>query len=357
MNGILILSENLQTAHELEKCILGFGSILGTEIKIALTFEEAFSYTNSAVQSRFPFTIFLMDQVFGPCKDSIRTMQELLEISPNTDTVIINGIDDSNERIRAYEAGARRYLSKKSELKEIALVLRDMVHIQIRKKELESKSIIAAQTSWAAELAHEINHEIYKIQSAAYLIKSSTLKDSDVFVNADIIWESAQNLANVGQYRDQAPTVFEVDKEIRNILGGLCDRKNITPFYYLAAAGFQIEVNKLGFRYIFKQFIDNASYAMRDQDEKKISISTKIINGEKLEIRFQDFGSGIKEDLRQFIFQWPVTTKERGGYGLLLVRQVVEDMKGEISLEPFIEHYGAEFVIKLSILATGKNKK
>lgn len=355
MNSILILSQKLQTAQEFEKCILGFGSIWGIEIKIANTIEDALSYTNSAVQSRLPFMLFLIDQAFGPGEDGLWIMKELLTISPNTDVVIVNGIDDSNKRIRAYEAGARRYLSKTSELREIALVLKDMVYVQIRKKELESKSIIAAQTSWAAELAHEINHEIYKIQSAAYLIKSSAMKDSDIFINAEVILESSQNLANVGQYRDQAPTIFEVDTEIRNIVGGLCDKKNIIPFYFLDAASIQINVNKLGFRYILKQFVENASYAMKKKDEKKINVSTKAINKERLEIRFRDSGPGISEDLRRFIFQWPITTKERGGYGLLLVRQVVEDMKGEIFLEPFKHYCGAEFVINLPIMAVDKN--
>lgn len=345
MNRILILNDNLQDAQEIEKCVLSFDNIERTEIKIALTVEDALTYINMAVQSRLPYTVFLIDQTLGPDNDCIETMKEMLVISPNTDAVIINGFNDSSHRIRAYEAGARHYLLESSELREITFILRDLAQMQRKRRELESKSIIAAQTSWAAELAHEINHEIYKIQTAAYLIKGIVPNDSDVFRNAEIILESAESLANVGQYRDQASTIFEVDKDIRIYAGGLCEKRGIALEFSLNATSVRIECNKVGFRYILKQLIDNAAHAMRLQEVKKIYIFTEIIDGGGLEIRFRDSGPGINDDLQQSIFQWPITTKERGGYGLLLIRQVVEDMNGEIILRPYNESRGAEFVI------------
>jgi sensor histidine kinase regulating citrate/malate metabolism len=71
-----------------------------------------------------------------------------------------------------------------------------------------------------------------------------------------------------------------------------------------------------------------------------------------VEILFQDSGPGIKKDVQLSIFQRPITTKGRGGYGLLLVRQMIEDMGGKIRLVPQKKGQGAVFSIRFPIATT-----
>lgn len=353
MNRILIIDENLENAQILAESIREINSAEKTEISIVLTVVNAFSCVQESAQFRRPFTIFLLNQLLCYGQDGEDTVRELLVLSPDTDAVIFNGFDNTNDRIRLYEAGAKRYLLQNSDAREVIIVLNDLVQAQKKKRELEYKSIIAAQTSWAAELAHEINQEVYKIQSAAYLLKNGIDKPSEVYSNIEIILNSSQILADVGRYSNQSPTEFEVDEDIKFYVKGICSKKGIDLRLSLQAAEARVLANRIGFRYVFKQLIDNALLAMKDKEHRRIYIRTRLLEKEVIEIRFRDTGTGIGQALRMSIFQSPVTTKDRGGYGLLLVRQLVEDMKGEISLEPFKKDRGTEFVIRIPSICLG----
>ena len=88
---------------------------------------------------------------------------------------------------------------------------------------------------------------------------------------------------------------------------------------------------------------------MRGMENKKITIITRETQVNEVEILFKDHGPGVSEDVQLSIFQKSVTTKESGGYGLLLTRQFVEDMGGKIRLLPSVPGQGATFSIKLPI--------
>jgi sensor histidine kinase regulating citrate/malate metabolism len=68
-----------------------------------------------------------------------------------------------------------------------------------------------------------------------------------------------------------------------------------------------------------------------------------------VEILFQDTGPGINKEVQLSIFQRPITTKGRGGYGLLLVRQMIEDMHGQIKFVTEKPGQGAKFSIQFPI--------
>ena len=93
--------------------------------------------------------------------------------------------------------------------------------------------------------------------------------------------------------------------------------------------------------------VRNAGQAMSKLTEKKIIVRTKVLDANWVEIQIQDFGPGISDEVRASILQRPITTKGRGGFGLLLTRQMVEDMDGKIRLLPSNSEDGATFSIKL----------
>jgi len=524
MHRILILDDDQCVAQSLKLRAQDLDDYEETKVDLATTFDEALGYVKLASQLGRSYTMFLINQGLGPGKNGIAIMKELLEVNSDSDAIIFNGRENSEEKMRAYEAGAKRYLSKASELKEILFVLKDVAQSRrkrieeirqrhqfrvakeiaetvgaelnlertmevvlqklsevfentslcvllydtklnalkfapatlkfykiqnphIKKKtvfrldkgsvacrvakkslikkasfyenivnvlddvdyialnpmvnsefcislistkgnllgvlvlereqingfsiddielaqtvaqhlsiaieraqtseELEYKSAIIAQTSWAAEIAHEINNEVYKIQTSAYLIKKISEKESDIYKYAESIEESVANLANAGQYREQAPVLLEMDDEIKSYVLGISRKRSITPEFKLGAHGIRINVNKVGFYYIFKQLIDNSARVMRTQEEKNIFVLTKLITGGKVEILFRDSGPGIDDDIRLSLFRRPITTKKSGGYGLMLIRQIIEDMNGQIVLKPFRSGRGAEFSIQI----------
>lgn len=519
MHRILILDDDAEFAQSLKQRVQDFDPYERTEVDLATNSGQAFAAVERASQSGKTYTILLINQNLGPHKDGIEVMKELLAIDPEADAIIFTGFENSDDGIRAYEAGAKRYLSKASEPRELVFVLNDLVQLrrirqrhqfkvakeiaetvgtglnlektmeavlqklsevfketslcillydskahalkfapatlkfykirnhQVKKtnffpldkgsiacrvartalikrtsiyenianviedpdyialnpmirsefcisllnskgnllgvlvlereplngfsnddielaqtvaqhlsiaieraqisEELEYKSTIAAQTSWAAEIAHEINNEVYKIQTAAYLIKKKVEKESYVYKNVESIEESVANLVNIGQFRDQAPTIFEIDEDIRSYVIYLSEKRGVSPILKLNAPKTQIHVNKIGFHYVFKQLIDNAARVMKTQEERQICIMTRVIAHGKVEILFEDFGKGIDDNIRLSLFQRPITSKKSGGYGLLFTRQIIEGMNGEITLQPYRRGHGAKFSIKI----------
>ena len=86
--------------------------------------------------------------------------------------------------------------------------------------------------------------------------------------------------------------------------------------------------------------------SIKDSGKVKISI---IEDNEYLKIYISDNGIGVKESLKNKIFNPGVTTKERGwGLGLSLSKRIIEEYhKGEIKLIDSVVGQGTKMLIKL----------
>ena len=87
-------------------------------------------------------------------------------------------------------------------------------------------------------------------------------------------------------------------------------------------------------------------------DEKKIQVTTRHhpVEPATVEIIFKDFGPGVDEAVQGHLFQSQATTKERGGSGLILTRQLIEDMGGTIRLISPNNEIGAVFSILVPVM-------
>ena len=135
MHRILILDGSQDMARILKERVQDFDDYEETEVELAASSEEALEHATLASGVGRSYTMFLINQGLGSARDGITAMKELLEINPDSDAVIFNGFENSRERMQAYEAGAKRYLSKTSELKEILFVLKDIA--QSSRKRIE----------------------------------------------------------------------------------------------------------------------------------------------------------------------------------------------------------------------------
>lgn len=79
----------------------------------------------------------------------------------------------------------------------------------------------------------------------------------------------------------------------------------------------------------------NAIEAMEDSPVKHLTISASPISNGYTEIRVEDSGSGISEEIRGTLFSAFSSTKSNGmGLGLSICRTIVESHGGEITAEP-----------------------
>jgi signal transduction histidine kinase len=213
-------------------------------------------------------------------------------------------------------------------------------------EELSFRSTVAATYAWAADIAHDINREVGEIRKWAYLVKE---KANDVKLReyADKIEESASILSMAGPWTNPEDETIRLDEVVAHHVQKIAVQRGILAKMDLDCGGICVKINPIGFRRVISQLVRNAGQAMSKLTEKKIIVRTKVLDANWVEIQIQDFGPGISDEVRASILQRPITTKGRGGFGLLLTRQMVEDMDGKIRLLPSNSEDGATFSIKL----------
>jgi two-component system sensor kinase FixL len=93
-------------------------------------------------------------------------------------------------------------------------------------------------------------------------------------------------------------------------------------------------IDKVQVQQVLVNLLRNAAEAMAGTARKRLTISTRRLPGDKVEIAVADTGAGLSEEVVARLFQPFVTTKATGmGVGLSLCRSIVESMGGEISAE------------------------
>jgi len=275
-------------------------------------------------------------------------------LNPNTKSECCVSLLDSNNELLGVLALEREWLNGFVE-GDLDLIKMAARHISIaieraqQSEALDFKSTVAAQTSWAANIAHEINGEVGKIVNWAYLIQKNAEENSTIQEYAKNIEESAYQLSSVNPWSAKPPKANEIDTVLINTIEKIAPLKGIEVDFKPGAPQTLVLIKPAQFQFTIKQLINNAARAMKDLEEKRISVSTKLLDNKTVEILFQDFGPGISEDNRTSVFYRSFTTKETGGYGLLFVRQMIEDMQGKITLMPHQTGKGAAFLIQLPV--------
>jgi len=222
-------------------------------------------------------------------------------------------------------------------------------------EQLAFKSTVATMTAWASDIAHDINNEVGRIRGNAYLIKQSK-EEQEIGQYADEIDESAKTLSSVGPWSSQSKKEIPLDDSLRGFLEQIVSQRDIELELRLETPEVYIFVNPNELQRLLRHLVRNAARAMeqsKETKEKKIVIDTRNLPEGKVEIIFHDYGPGIDDKVRTAIFQRRASTKPTsGGYGLLIARQLVDDMGGKITLLPAEVSNGATFSIKLPVVST-----
>ncbi len=216
-------------------------------------------------------------------------------------------------------------------------------------QDINFNKTIAVYNAWASDMAHEINAEAANIQGWAYLIKEHAEESLTIQKFAGDIEQSVQKLLLATPRSDQGRAILPLDESLQKIATQICQQKGLPLQILTNAPGVSVEANPLYFQRILRHLIHNAEHAMRGRKEKKIILRTQKIGEDMVEIQVQDSGPGIPDKIRPLLFQTNVTTKGGGGNGLLITRQLVEEMNGTIRLLPANAHQGAIFSIKLPL--------
>ena len=137
---------------------------------------------------------------------------------------------------------------------------------------------------------------------------------------------------------------FNLKEELENLVRVFNDDGNI--YFHANKDMMPVRMDRIYLSRIFTNMITNAKQAVSEQRKSIINIDVELFN-KKIIIVIEDNGIGIPKDKLEQIFEPNFTTKNSGmGLGLTMVKKMIEEYKGEISVKSE-EGKGTKFTIIL----------
>ncbi|MGR8918541.1 MAG: ATP-binding protein [Gammaproteobacteria bacterium] len=224
----------------------------------------------------------------------------------------------------------------------------------------------AAWSEVARRLAHEIKNPLTPIQLAAerlrlkYLKKLSaedgeTLERLTTTITQQV--ETMKSMVNTFSDYAKSPETVREATDVNEMIAGVVELFRSARPAAAIETDFDAELPLLRadaarLRQVFNNLIKNALEASPEDENPHIMVRTSKVHyamADHVEIRIEDNGGGIPEDLLASIFDPYVTGKARGtGLGLAIVKKIVEEHDGLVTLRNRREG-GAVAVIRLPL--------
>lgn len=231
-----------------------------------------------------------------------------------------------------------------------------------RKKEtqLRRAESLAALTTLAAGVAHEINNPLgsisIRIQLLEKLLKAETPDKAAMEKHLGVVKEEMERLKQIVVDFLFAVRPMDIQLISENpgaILGEIAElvepeaeRKGIEMRVSIDKDLPQVLMDKRHIKQALLNLIQNAMAAMPEGG--RLTLTAEQINDE-VRLSVADTGTGIPEELLTKIFEPYFTTKKSGtGLGLTITFKIVKEHSGDISLESK-EGAGSTFTIHLPV--------
>ncbi len=231
-----------------------------------------------------------------------------------------------------------------------------------RKKEtqLRRAESLAALTTLAAGVAHEINNPLgsisIRIQLLEKLLKAENTDKAAIKKHLNVVKEEMDRLKHIVvdflfavrpmdiQLMSENPA--QIVEEIADLIQPEADRKGINVEVSIGDDLPRVLMDKRHIKQALLNLIQNAMAAMPEGGNLGIAVAA---TNDELTISVSDTGTGIPEDMLTKIFEPYFTTKKSGtGLGLTITFKIIKEHSGDISLESK-EGKGSTFTIHLPV--------
>ena len=213
--------------------------------------------------------------------------------------------------------------------------------------------LIQAQraTAWAEvarRLAHEIKNPLTPIQLSAERMEMKlsgklSAEDAEVLARGTrtIVNQVAALKSMVDDFRDYsrlpAPVFAGLDLNALVLEVLALYETSSTPIVKKLASIPQVRADSAQIRQVLHNLVQNAQDALENRKNSAempmIEVNTGMAS-DKVRLSVADNGGGFPEDMMARIFEPYVTTKPRGtGLGLAIVKKIVDEHRGELSIE------------------------
>jgi signal transduction histidine kinase len=217
---------------------------------------------------------------------------------------------------------------------------------------------MAAFGQLGAGIAHEIKNPLAGIIGLAQLLLRKVEKDGPLYENLAMIEKEArrsktitENLLRFARQEKMEFTRIDLNA-VANESAAIVDHQlginQVRLNKELAPHLPQIIGNANQLQQVLMNLMINAQQAMEGKPGS-VTLSTRLLNEDKIELRVTDTGPGIPPDIQKKIFEPFFTTKPAGkgtGLGLSVSYGIIKDHKGEVRVESTVGQ-GSAFVITL----------
>jgi two-component system, NtrC family, nitrogen regulation sensor histidine kinase NtrY len=220
----------------------------------------------------------------------------------------------------------------------------------------------AAWHEVARRVAHEIKNPLTPISLSADRIRRRlqklqlppddvrVLNDSAEIISreADSVRMLADEFAQFARFPTAQLRPVEINDIVEDALSVFVGRLDKVELHRQLASGLPlVEADPEQFKRVVVNLVDNAVEAMTESPLKRISVSTSLLAGNRLELSIADTGCGVSDDDKEKLFVPYYSTKGRGsGLGLAIVNHILEDHHATIRVEDN-QTVGTRFVIEL----------
>ena len=239
--------------------------------------------------------------------------------------------------------------------------LEDITDKRRRDAQLRRAESLAALTTLAAGVAHEIKNPLASIRIQLGIIrrileKNCSKKVEPIFHNISLVEQEIDRLNSIVvdflfAVRPMDITLIldraeDVVQEVVELMGHEAEDQHIRVVINIEPNLPGVMIDRKNLEQVLLDIVKNAIAAMPDGGVLTISVSTK---NDELLIAISDTGIGIPEELMAKIFEPYFTTKESGtGLGLTITFKIIKEHNGEITVES-TPSKGSTFTIHLPI--------
>lgn len=230
-----------------------------------------------------------------------------------------------------------------------------LLQIQEQKDRLTHIERENAWRGMAKQIAHEVKNPLTPMKLSIQLferkfdpndpqIKEKVKELSHSMVQQiDLIAEVATAFSQFAQLPEKNNEIFELNAEVKKIVQIFSGDQ---IFIHTNRDEIMVNMDRIYLNRIITNLITNAKQA-EDQDRKLLVNVDLEQKNKRINIAVTDNGTGISEEIIDRIFEPNFTSKNSGmGLGLAMVRKMIEDYEGDISVQSEVGR-GTTFLISL----------
>jgi PAS domain S-box-containing protein len=225
---------------------------------------------------------------------------------------------------------------------------------------------ITAAGQMAATLAHEISQPLTAIVNSVNAAKrlltnggpldlltaqEATAEAAEQALRASEIVRGLRQLVSKGETERRIEALPSMIEEASSLASSSIAPLTVHLNFKLDGNARNVFVNRVQIQQVIVNLLRNAFEAMADQERREVTLATRVLGEDMIEIAVADIGPGISDDVADRLFKPFVSNKNVGmGLGLSISRSIIEAHGGQLVAEP---NPGGGTIFRFTLPAAG----